>query len=1350
MAAAASPSAPGVAAPEPLPLEVPPWLRSLPQAPEFRPTPQEFQDPIAYILKIEKEAAAFGICKIVPPLPPAPKKTAVTNLNRSFAARELGQRPPAFATRQQQIGFCPRRPRPVQKSVWQSGEHYTLAQFEAKARQFERSHLRHAAAGGSARKAAASAALSPIEIETLFWRASADKPFSVEYANDMPGSGFAPLPSDGRHCWRDKAPANVGESAWNMRGVSRAKGSLLQFMKEEIPGVTSPMVYVAMLFSWFAWHVEDHELHSLNYLHMGAGKTWYGVPRDGRLAFEEVVRIQGYGGEVNPLVTFTILGEKTTVMSPEVLVGEGIPCCSRLVQNAGDFVVTFPGAYHMGFSHGFNCGEAANIATPEWLRFAKEAAVRRASINYPPMVSHFQLLYALALSLHTRMPTGDGSEPRSSRLKDKMKGEGEVIVKNAFVQNVIQNNHLLNILLDKGTSCVVLPQNAPDGPLCSNSLVRSQVKVKPRLSFGLCSEQEALEASRLLPSNDVGPGWSAAVRNFNGLSSFRGNSTSTGNDRMISSGICDKFVSADQCSFSSDLQNVEGEKEGSIHGDGLLDQGLLSCVTCGILSFACVAVIQPRETAAKYLTAADCGFLNDHAFGSADVSELSRDTNWKTIRNNLVTGIVQIERNVEDRVNDDLVHRDAYSVQVSDWSIKMISDVTCPRAASALDLLASVYTDSSDFEDEDVPFEKSTCPDKNNMGDSSLVLNTNEHLGNAVETQILHSSEVAHEETKLHLAGSESQNDLFAQSSQSVDGSDNLNGDDNDVADNKCQLKSEFSCLNQSETGNFMGKSSLEDNEGMETSKTSIKFMGESRDVHHKEFDCGSHNIETADIYYSSLKTGNPTVLADLPVKCDDSAVPAEAVTICQELRNVATKKSPKISVVQGFDKDSSRMHVFCLEHAAEVEKQLQPIGGVHMMILCHPDYPKIESEAKLLAKELGIGNIWKNVKFREASKEDQERIRVALEDEEVIPTNSDWTVKLGINLYYTANLSKSPIYSKQMPYNPVIYKAFGQKSAGDSPEKPKTSGRRTGRQKKIVVAGRWCGKVWMTNQVHPCLAHKKETLEQEPTEEYYSSDSDQNPSDEIEIDHSSKVSSKSNSSGSNLAVKSSGKKRKKPSRKAKTKKPRCTMADSKSKATDVSGTSASPPGRTPRSSCPRNSESTKQHKLNSKDEAGGPSSRLRKRPSKSVEQKNKLANKKQSNKRKAKSNQTANLVPKDEEEYACDIEGCSMSFSTKQDLALHKRDICPVKGCGKKFFSHKYLLQHRKVHMDDRPLECPWKGCKMTFKWPWARTEHIRVHTGDRPYVCQEPGCGQTFRFVSDFSRHKRKTGHSVKKGRR
>ena len=36
-------------------------------------------------------------------------------------------------------------------------------------------------------------------------------------------------------------------------------------------------------------------------------------------------------------------------------------------------------------------------------------------------------------------------------------------------------------------------------------------------------------------------------------------------------------------------------------------------------------------------------------------------------------------------------------------------------------------------------------------------------------------------------------------------------------------------------------------------------------------------------------------------------------------------------------DEDSSRMHVFCLEHAVEAEQQLRPIGGANILLLCHP-----------------------------------------------------------------------------------------------------------------------------------------------------------------------------------------------------------------------------------------------------------------------------------------------------------------------------------------------------------------------------------------------------------------------------
>ncbi|GJS36966.1 hypothetical protein Tco_0535348 [Tanacetum coccineum] len=31
---------------------------------------------------------------------------------------------------------------------------------------------------------------------------------------------------------------------------------------------------------------QDHDFDGLNYMHMGAGKTWYGVPRDVAVAFE--------------------------------------------------------------------------------------------------------------------------------------------------------------------------------------------------------------------------------------------------------------------------------------------------------------------------------------------------------------------------------------------------------------------------------------------------------------------------------------------------------------------------------------------------------------------------------------------------------------------------------------------------------------------------------------------------------------------------------------------------------------------------------------------------------------------------------------------------------------------------------------------------------------------------------------------------------------------------------------------------------------------------------------------------------------------------------------------------------
>ncbi|KAH9324497.1 hypothetical protein KI387_004675 [Taxus chinensis] len=1853
--------------------EIAPWLKSLPVAPEYHPTEAEFADPIGYILKIEKEASQYGICKIVPPFPKPSRKLVISNLNRSLtefqdtslagvhgsssssssftvsrnmnttvttcSAPQLGSNNKSetsqtadvgdgdckarFTTRHQQLGWSPRKLRGpfqsvVQKPVWESGESYTLEQFEAKARLFYRSRL------GMCKE------ISPLAIETMFWKAASDRPISVEYANDIPGTAFGEpnksftfkSPPQGRkrkmepRSWIvsddqekigtaysmqetdrkddsimnsqkastlnedtqedshilssaesaedtdlaesptadkirpdemsdqledgvktriksldenvDRELGGVGwklsNSAWNMRIVARSPGSLIRHMPDEVPGVTTPMVYIGMLFSWFAWHVEDHELHSLNYLHMGSPKTWYAVPGDAAASLEDVIRVHGYGEHLSPLAAFAILGEKTTLMSPEILIQTGVPCC-RLVQNPGEFVVTFPRAYHLGFSHGFNCGEAANVATPAWLKVAKEAALRRAAMNYLPMMSHQQLLYMLSLSFPSWIPVSLAAEPRSSRLKDRKRNEGEMEVKKFFVNDMIHNNHLLNLLLQKESTCYAVlwdsadvPSGSPSLPSCvsmlsypnsrstfiASSLETLKSDSEMARDMMICKEEE-LCAEGILEMN----------RTLSDPMRVKTSSDRCQQENMLScSDDRPMEIHGEENSMECQSMGIDLPSGDSID----LDTGTLVCAACGLLGFPCMAIIQPSKAAARNLFPTGYKVVDKH-LGTSEVDNSGKDvscaeaedtTTHRTVDNCTVdflleTPIALVSNGVsyQDQVGEglcvqpsevntvgdctaSLVHTTILEPSTKDGKIDFgkaknqhtefesamtllmkvteMDDVLAEytKPTSNLDTLSSLakimFTPAVDVCNEKSPkdgeailqntangfavlapsksmiiddgmsgrqgFPSSFCSSKAFFGDSkgSYVSLSNE----LIASDASFDTEVPREYTKdlvvidnqnkdldasnKHISKSVSNTfsdscspvpvpvpsalDLLAAAYNDVSDSDEVDdvldvgvprpfsgqsevaSESDDIAgvaitqlsssgsarkaikeeihdgfilsgvlpsdrvssvsknhdyfhsdslkQDQCVKKVHLRSLDDSPTRklsisqyvtdihrnlhvNGSELSSIQSNDLQEQSVLTLALIKNSvkeTPVYEAQQSdqSGNKKVKVEDGYaqasksdegipkmtFSSMREGEnmpvPTVGRSFPTldantvsecitkfpKRFDSGFEETSGNFCKSYSEEASfgdccaggniggcvagyalqENIPDISALNERNaslwKPSNgimRPHVFCLEHALEVEERLHSMGGVHMLLLCHANYVKIEEQAKFLAKEIGVYNSWKNIPLRNAVEDDLQMISVAIEEETDAELGRDWTAKLGVNLQYSVKLSKSPIYSKEMPFSRVLNALFcssafdgcnspnlkwplGKSHSCYSPRGAKDCKRNVSKHKKFTVAGKWCGKVWMVKQVHRYLGRLN--VQQEPAfvsnqigcnevgrscghprkqkilisdgksiceeiaketcderlffpvtsniqNRYVNRNLSRKRKANVELTCDSKTvqlfedrildSSEHVKSGDisseqvdsykqneQLSSAATGSRLWLPSSFQET-----SAGKSSHKRRKQTGWTHSVevlPNPAERRQGQNNVVGSEEHLVPGLHPPSGPRTRLRTRtmqenvPMVAADVYKVPGKQCRSSAKKVSSGKkiTKSAIYKDEEDegfYHCDIEGCTMSFQTKQELLVHKRNACTVKGCGKRFGSHKYLLQHRRVHLDDRPLKCTWKGCEMTFKWPWARTEHIRVHTGERPYVCPIASCGKTFRFVSDFSRHKRKTGH-------
>uniref|UniRef100_I1P7M7 JmjC domain-containing protein n=1 Tax=Oryza glaberrima TaxID=4538 RepID=I1P7M7_ORYGL len=1355
-AASASASAPDPA--------VPAWLRGLPRAPEYRPTESEFADPIAFLSRVEREAAAYGICKVIPPHPRPSRRFVFAHLNRSLvsscdapapspAAASDSSIPPSsssspppasaavFTTRHQELGN-PRRGRPtpqVLKQVWQSGERYTLDQFESKSRAFSKTHL------------AGLHEPTALAVESLFWKASADRPIYIEYANDVPGSGFAApvqlqrkkkqkretAPMDE---WEKSSGWRLSNSPWNLQAIARAPGSLTRFMPDDVPGVTSPMVYIGMLFSWFAWHVEDHDLHSLNFLHTGAPKTWYAVPGDRAVELEEVIRVHGYGGNTDRIASLAVLGEKTTLMSPEVLIDNGVPCC-RLVQYPGEFVVTFPRAYHVGFSHGFNCGEAANFATPQWLKFAKEAAVRRAVMNYLPMLSHQQLLYLLAVSFISRNPRELLSGIRTSRLRDRKKEDRELLVKQEFLQDMISENELICSFLGKSLVDKERYKLSCEKEICSNVLPCSPNDGSSGCPLIANRSSSPVENANL-SHQDVKPirsDISLMGKEFNGtLGKHIGTSCSCSSENTIhpygDTETPEKKIPSD-CPGSElskqsgrgdvNVPDVEGSEETISWNTG--------CAFARPRIFCLQHALEIEELLASkggvhalIICHADYVKLKALAISIAEEIEFQFDYKDVALANASKSNLHLINISIDD---------EGYEEEGTDWTSRM-----------GLNLKHSSKIRKETSESQEQPplsfwglFSKPSP--------ISVVSNL-KWLCRKARTPYkvigyASSPDVVATPDKVKPAVTKTQIDTSGNAHENIGSEQTLQQDcvlqeSNDVAD-MCKRRK------------------VNDQDGH--SLINIPIAVAEYPMMHQVCERPVSVSACDDPICSFDSQDSPTtvaVSAGKPTREQCGAESTELSTVQQFLDNGLIAEGGSMNFISNHEHLES-------DNATSVckDEQLQVQQDQLAMVLCN------NPNTELVAGELHGGAASSTLENEDScgntSYCSDTVLKNSKPDTDDQPETCDRSVVLVTPKSSCDQMISSSDRSCSLTLDcPVSTDAaFSSEKLSMAHDLMGSELQAVHNSKAEVAASLTDVKGAKLNSIHTAqLPHES------PSSDFIISEGAQSASaTAIPRKNGTSMHTESNSIDILLGVLadeskvSSGK-----DEVGKASLTLMTLAGNDQSADDVTQDEVAEITDPSHGFCASDIVSRsigssnrtniicyarRKHKrksgsefnINSPQSLGSfvrsPCESLRPRTRPAIVED-------MTNETKTAEASTANKRKKAKvEAFQCDIEFCDMTFETKAELRAHQRNICTDESCGKRFSSHKYLKRHQCVHRDERPFKCPWDGCPMTFKWLWAQTEHIRVHTGERPYKCSAPDCGQSFRYVSDYSRHRKKFNH-------
>ncbi|KAL6759071.1 JmjC domain, hydroxylase-domain-containing protein [Haematococcus lacustris] len=315
--------------------------------PVFRPTKQEFEQPfVEYVSNVFRQEPNLPMFKVVPPQSWRPRKAPFPDLKAVRINTPIKQH--VFGTKGAYRCLL------VEQKEMSVADFKRHAYEEAQRLSGHKGQAGSASAAGVAehtgsRLQARKALHAEDELqERSFWSSVTLNP--PLYGADTPQSFF------------DKSLPY----GWNLRNL----GDLLKHKDvPDIPGVTTPMTYFGMWRSFFSWHKEDADLLSINYLHFGAPKVWYSIPPSDSAKFDRMA--MGLFPELARSCS-AFVRHKDILVSPSLLRTHNIKYL-QAKQQPGEFVILNAASYHAGFNMGFNCAEAINFATPDWVAAGKAA-----------------------------------------------------------------------------------------------------------------------------------------------------------------------------------------------------------------------------------------------------------------------------------------------------------------------------------------------------------------------------------------------------------------------------------------------------------------------------------------------------------------------------------------------------------------------------------------------------------------------------------------------------------------------------------------------------------------------------------------------------------------------------------------------------------------------------------------------------------------------------------------------------------------------------------------------------------------------------------------------------------------